>query len=224
VPASFTLTAPDGTRYRLDKDGKLTRIDFTDGAAWLVSDAGIVAVSGEPNERIDFRRDNTGRIARILLPGSEDGGQGTGDRTAIAYRYDTQGRLMLVRALDESSLGSPIAYDGAGKPIDDPFTANFGAIVGWNTGHDAWSGNLSGNDTFAFTVRESEIASTIHVSGEQGAVILALQANLPAGRRSPWPAGKSSVSPRRMGNRRISCASAKPASTRSASRGRERPN
>jgi hypothetical protein len=60
VPASFTLTAPDGTRYHLDPDGKLTRIDFTDGAAWLVSDAGIVAVSGRTAISCQFRTPKRG--------------------------------------------------------------------------------------------------------------------------------------------------------------------
>ena len=38
VPESFTLTAADGTRYRLDKTGKVTGVTFADGVQWLVSE------------------------------------------------------------------------------------------------------------------------------------------------------------------------------------------
>jgi hypothetical protein len=51
----------------------------------------------------------------------------TGDRGAIVYRYDPQGRLILVRALDDASLGTPIAYGIDGTPHTEAFTADFGA-------------------------------------------------------------------------------------------------
>jgi Zn ribbon nucleic-acid-binding protein len=54
VPSSFTLTAPDGTRYELDASGKLTAVRFGDGAQWLVSDAGIVAAGGDAAAQVAF--------------------------------------------------------------------------------------------------------------------------------------------------------------------------
>ena len=71
APPAFTLTAPASTSYGLDQNGRLTRVDFTDGMAWLVTDAGIAADNGDPRQRIDFQRDRSGRIVRILLPGDQ---------------------------------------------------------------------------------------------------------------------------------------------------------
>lgn len=45
-----------------------------------------------------------------------------GASSAIAYRYDTGGRLTLVRALDDPGLGTPVAYDAAGRWFTDPIT------------------------------------------------------------------------------------------------------
>ncbi|HNM20805.1 MAG TPA: hypothetical protein PKL59_23140, partial [Nitrospira sp.] len=187
-PAAYTLIAPAsaspaGTRYSLDGQGRIQAIRFADGQAWRVSDAGIAAVGSNAGERIDLQRDSAGRIARITLP--EASAANSDGRTAIAYRYDSEGRLILVRRLGETGLGTPIAYDPAGQPLggDAPLTAHLGAIVHWSqsAGANAWSGTLTTGQaaTLAFAVRESEIASTVHVPGGQGAVLLALESQLP---------------------------------------------
>jgi YD repeat-containing protein len=139
VPSAYTLTAPDGTRYMLDTQGTIERISFTDGQAWLLSDAGIVAVNGTFEERLAFQRDSAGRIVRLTAPA----GAGEASATAIAYRYDSAGRLILVRHLDDDDLGSPIAYDAAGQLLTDPLTANLGAIVNW-ADSNTWAGDLEG--------------------------------------------------------------------------------
>jgi hypothetical protein len=179
VPSAYTLTAPDGTRYTLDAQGAIHSISFTDGQSWLLSDAGIVAVNGAFDERVDFQRDSAGRIVRLSAP------DGAGGTTAIAYRYDSAGRLILVRHLDDHDFGTPIAYDAAGKVLTDPLAANLGAVVNWassSSNPNAWFGELKVNQavSLAFTVRDSEIASTVHTPGGQGAVILALETQLPA--------------------------------------------
>jgi len=175
VPSAYTLTAPDGTRYMLDAQGTIERISFTDGQAWLLSDAGIVAVNGTFEERVDLQRDSAGRIVRLTAP------DGSGGTTAIVYRYDSAGRLILVRHLDDDDLGTPIAYGAAGQLLTDRLTANLGAIVNW-ADSSTWAGELRADQvvSLAFSVRESEIASTIHTPGAQGAVILALETRLPA--------------------------------------------
>ncbi|HNK51725.1 MAG TPA: hypothetical protein PKX75_22195, partial [Nitrospira sp.] len=99
-PAAYTLIAPAsaspaGTRYSLDGQGRIQAIRFADGQAWRVSDAGIAAVGSNAGERIDLQRDSAGRIARITLP--EASAANSDGRTAIAYRYDSEGRLILVR-------------------------------------------------------------------------------------------------------------------------------
>jgi YD repeat-containing protein len=125
LPVSYTLTAPDNTRYLLDKAGRVSRIEFTDGVSWLVSDAGIASVGAETDERIDFQRDSSGRITRVVLPDAQGG------LTAITYHYDGEGRLMRVRALDDTGLGSPIAYESEGQPFAETLTANLGTAIGW---------------------------------------------------------------------------------------------
>lgn len=68
APTGYTLTGPDGTRYELDARGKVVGIEFVDGTGhtteWIVSDAGIAAVTGDAADRLDFIRDSQGRIVR----------------------------------------------------------------------------------------------------------------------------------------------------------------
>ncbi len=188
VPESYALTSADGTRYELDAAGKVTGVTFTDGVQWLVTDAGIAAISPLPqagegqgeravgaDERVDFLRDDKGRIIRITGPAATAGGV---EDTATAYKYDTQGRLILARSLDASMFTS-YAYDAQGKPHTDTITANFGAAVNWASGINAnqWQGDLQAaqTTTLAFAIRDSEIASTVHTPGAQGAVIVAIE-------------------------------------------------
>ncbi|MES2205594.1 MAG: putative Ig domain-containing protein [Pseudomonadota bacterium] len=177
-PTWYTLTAPDGTRYELDAQGKVSKISFADGVQWLVSDTGIAAITGHIEDRIDFIRDDQGRISRI---GSES--------TSIVYRYDAQNRLILARHLTPSPLtgegwgegervqsSTMYAYDSTGKLLTDIITANLGAAVSWNT-TGSWQGSLTANQstTLSFTVRDSELASTVKAPGAQGAVIVAIE-------------------------------------------------
>jgi hypothetical protein len=184
VPVSYTLSAADGTRYQLDTSGKITAVIYTDGAQWLISNAGIAAVTTDNTvQRIDFLRDSsTGSIVRITGPVASNSGT---EQNTIVYKYDTQGRLILARNLSSvlssqsSDLGKPYGYDANGLPYADTITANFGAAVNWNSSATAnqWQGNLQtgSTTTLAFTVRDSEITSTVHAPGAQGAVIVAVQ-------------------------------------------------
>ena len=67
---SHTLTAPGGTRYTLDAQGEVLHIEFPEKAAWLVSDAGIVAETvaegggRQPTRRLHPRQPR--RIVRIF--------------------------------------------------------------------------------------------------------------------------------------------------------------
>ncbi|TAK36692.1 MAG: hypothetical protein EPO30_11350, partial [Lysobacteraceae bacterium] len=177
VPTSYTLVAPDGTQYTLDANGKLTVIAFADGKQWIVSDAGVAAVGSD--DRLDFVRDSQGRITRVT---GMQAGQSEAESTV--YRYDSAGRLAQVRRLAGDDLGTPIAYDDQGKPYTDPIAATLGTASAWlgNSTANQWSGELDGSTmALAFTVRDSELASTVHAPGAQGAVILALETDLPAG-------------------------------------------
>ena len=46
VPQGYVLSGPDGTRLRLDAQGKVQSIRFADGEQWLVSDAGVALIAG----------------------------------------------------------------------------------------------------------------------------------------------------------------------------------
>ncbi|HLF95978.1 MAG TPA: CARDB domain-containing protein, partial [Methylococcaceae bacterium] len=205
-PAGYTLTGSDGTRYQLDAQGKINAVTFSDGAAWLVSDAGIAAVAASvgwasatgtaETERVDFLRDSQGRIVRATGPDA------AGEAQSIAYRYDAQGRLSLARNLradlplsqrgtegdltqsagNAQDLGTPYGYDAAGQPYADRLTANLGAAVNWlgNSTANTWSGPLTAGETIslAFSIRQSELDATVKIPGARGAVILALETDL----------------------------------------------
>uniref|UniRef100_UPI00262BDF4C polymorphic toxin-type HINT domain-containing protein n=1 Tax=Propionivibrio sp. TaxID=2212460 RepID=UPI00262BDF4C len=171
VPAVYTLTAPDGTHYSLNAQGQIQGIEFTDGAQWFVSDAGIAAsdVSGNPAERLDLIRDSQGRIARIT--GVQ---QGQSFAESTLYRYDEKDRLVLVRELNAMGNGMPYGYDTNDQLLTDTLIANLGAPASWLAGSGAWSGEVTGQATLGLTIRDSEIASTVKVPGAQGALILAI--------------------------------------------------
>ncbi len=191
VPNAYTLIAPDGSRYDLEGDGLITAVTFQDGAQWLVSDAGIAAVNGDVTQRVEIQRDSQGRINRVTGPDAQ------GETASTVYRYDAQGRLALVRVLQQptlplgegggegSALGTPLAYDSQGQLLTDAITAKLGAAVNWlgDSSANQWSGELTDNitTTLAFNVRESELASTVHTPGAQGAIVYALETELPEG-------------------------------------------
>jgi subtilase family serine protease len=179
VPTSYTLIAPDSSRYSLDANGKITAVTYSDGAQWLISDAGIVAVNEDSTQRVDIQRDSQARISRVM------GLNGQGETISTVYHYDAQGRLTLVRNLNSNDMGTPIAYDAQGKPFTGSITARLGAAVNWlgNSGANQWTGTLTNNSTttLAFNVRESELNSTVHTPGAQGAVIYAIETELPQG-------------------------------------------
>ncbi|ULU23434.1 tandem-95 repeat protein [Dyella terrae] len=176
VPDGYVLTAPDGTQYNLDATGKITGVMFTDGKQWLVSDAGIALVGGSASDRIDILRNTSGNIVRIGGPLDANG-----NARSMVYAYDSQGHLVLARALDSSGMGTPYGYDGQGALLTDTITANLGTSANWmgNSTANQWSGSLQANQTtsLAFTVRDSELASTIKVPGSSGALIVAISAS-----------------------------------------------
>ncbi|MCI4427871.1 MAG: putative Ig domain-containing protein, partial [Burkholderiales bacterium] len=178
VPSSYTLTGPDGTRYALDAGGKVTGVSFADGAEWLVSNAGIAAVTADASTRVDFIRDSQGRLSRVTGPGDTP----DSDAKSIVYRYDDQGRLILARTLNTPDFGTPYGYDAAGKPFTDTITANLGAAVDWlaSSASNQWIGTLQAGQTttLAFAVRASELASAVKVPGAEGAVIIAIETQL----------------------------------------------
>jgi len=178
LPSAYTLIAPDGSRYELDANGLITSVTFTDGAQWLITDAGIAAVNGDTTQRVDIQRDSQGRISRVTGPDAQ------GESVSTVYRYDAQGRLELVRNLNSNDLGTPLAYDSQGKLLTDTITAKLGAAVNWlgDSSANQWTGELVQNTatTLAFNVRESELASTVHSPGAQGAIVYAIETELPA--------------------------------------------
>jgi predicted chitinase len=168
-PDGFVATAPDGTRYTLDATGKITGVAFMDGTEWMVSDAGVVLVGGTLSDRVDFLRDTQGRIVQIA-------GNRGGTSQTIVYRYGTTGTLDAVRVLQADGPGTSYGYDGNG-PWSDHITANLGTAANWlgNPNANSWSGNIAPEGSVvAFTVRDSELASTVKIPGVGGTLLLAV--------------------------------------------------
>ncbi|MBP6708625.1 MAG: hypothetical protein KA223_05655, partial [Candidatus Accumulibacter sp.] len=168
VPQAYVFVSPDGDRYRLDAQGRIEHIDFADGAQWLVSDAGVAAVTadGLPAERLDFVRDSAGRITRITGVAADDP-----VTASTLYLYDAHGRLAQVREL-AAAAGTPYAYDPQGRLLSDPLSADLGPPVRWPD--SVWNGSLAGGAVLGFTLRESEIRSAAARAGDPGALIVAV--------------------------------------------------
>ncbi|MCB1966835.1 MAG: hypothetical protein KDI64_12570, partial [Candidatus Accumulibacter sp.] len=171
----YLLVAPDGTRYSIG-DGEVREIAFADGVRLLVSDSGIVASNGQ---RVQFSLNADGFIDRVV---ADDGRQ-------FLYDYDALGRLLAVRDLEgarslrygyeEGALGRlAIRVDAAGGKrfdygasavVQQAITADLGSSLGYLA--TSFSGDLAAGeeDRLAFTLRDSELASTA-----SGAVYLGL--------------------------------------------------
>jgi len=172
VPGSYWLTGPDGTRYSLDAQGRVTGMRFADGQAWIVSDAGLtLAGAGATGARVEFVRNASGQIEQV------SGQDAQGNTHTIVYRYDAQGRLMLTRELFAAGTGNLVGYHADGSLITDAVNVNFGAAVAWqgSSPSNAWSGALASTPVnFAYVVRDSELASTVKAAGAEGSIVLAL--------------------------------------------------
>ena len=161
----FTLTGPDGTSYELGATGTVRALNMTDGTRIVVSDAGMFAEDGQ---MVRFERDSGGRIVTMTGP----------DDTRLHYVYDDGGRLIRVRQSAEGT-STRYAYDdldrlsliapsnGAGSVLfygDDvtslPLKRDLGTA---NQFTDTTTSGLfveGEPDYYAFSIRQSEIAST----------------------------------------------------------------
>ena len=78
---SYTLVAPDGTKYQLDGQGDIIGEVTPTGAQLHISSSGITAANGQT---IQFLRDAEGRITSIVSP----------DGQLVTYQYDANGNLV----------------------------------------------------------------------------------------------------------------------------------
>ncbi|MEO1005448.1 MAG: tandem-95 repeat protein, partial [Cyanobacteria bacterium J06638_38] len=155
---AYTLTATDGTVYRLDVTGKLQEV-ISDNTRLIYSDSGIL--DPDSGEMVRFESDDAGRLTQVTAPNG----------TAIAYTYDEAGNLVSARNL---ALGDSVRYSYGGRglnliagdtgeaieyfdtPVVKPITGDLGTasnFTGLNT-----PGN--GENLYSFGFRESEIQST----------------------------------------------------------------
>ncbi len=81
---SYTLTAPDGTRYQLDASGEIIGEVTPNGSQFFLSDSGITSSDGQT---IQFLRDDQGRITSIVTPGAQ----------VVTYQYDSAGNLVAMQ-------------------------------------------------------------------------------------------------------------------------------
>ncbi len=94
----YSLVAPDGTTYEIDAAEGVSAIVFSDGVRLLVADSGIYAPDGTS---IAFVGGVHG-LDRIIGPDGEQ----------IAYLYDADGNLTLVRNL-QTAAGDRYGYEAA---------------------------------------------------------------------------------------------------------------
>ncbi len=101
-PDIYTLTTPNGTKYRYDQNQGLQRIDTLNGQIVTFSKDGILHSSGA---RIAFARDHRGRITEIV----QYDFQGNRVGEPVKYSYDAAGDLRTVT--DQAGLTTSYVYE-----------------------------------------------------------------------------------------------------------------
>lgn len=111
----FTFTAPDGTQYKFDSNGKLAqRIDRNNNSL-SYSSGGITHSS---SKQVTFTRDGSSRITDIYDPIAIASSGGA----AIKYSYDASGNLTnAARLIDRAASGT---YDNTGYLYEDGSNPN----------------------------------------------------------------------------------------------------
>ncbi len=163
---SYTLTAPDGTRYQLDAQGNIIGEITPAGAQLSISNSGITAANGAT---IQFLRDATGRITSILTP----------DGQLITYQYDALGNLVAMQNLSSGgsqrygySLADPhlliaAVRSNGNSVLIQPGTTTTSYIQRDLGGAAQFAGTTTSNtlpagttDLFAFRLDQNELNST----------------------------------------------------------------
>jgi hypothetical protein len=175
--AQFTLTAPDGTIYKIHAVNGITEQQFTNGKTFILSDSGFTAVgTGETVQFIwDASRftNDASRLSQVIGP---DGHRivysydqqgdlvsardlSTGDTSR--YGYDTQNRLTLVTKTGQP--GSVIEYpDGITRFTFNvsPVTSDLGAVLNYLANPYSTTLTAGSTDRLVFSVRPSELNAT----------------------------------------------------------------
>ncbi|MEM9272984.1 MAG: CARDB domain-containing protein, partial [Cyanobacteria bacterium P01_F01_bin.143] len=160
---AYTLTAPDGTVYKLDANGSVVEQITVDGTRLIYSDSGIL--NPETGEMVSFESDDAGRLTQITAP----------DGTAVVYTYDDAGNLVGARNL---ALGDSIRYSygesglnliagDTGEAIDYfddlavlPVVADLGTASRFTGIETSGTLNDGNSDFYSLGFRDSEINST----------------------------------------------------------------
>jgi large repetitive protein len=165
--ADYTLTAADGTVYRLDAQGAVQEQLNSNGSRWVFSDGGVVSSTGES---IRFVQDDQGRLTQVTASNG----------ATVSYAYDDLGNLTMVRNLSQGvsqrygydaahrltlasalgQVGESVVY-GAGVPQVRSIQSDLGGAYQLTTG-DAVLGSLGAGQSqrYTFSLRDSEIQST----------------------------------------------------------------
>ena len=107
-PDDYTLTTPDGTRYRYNQAHGLQSISDPNGNVLTFKDDGIYVGS---TREVTFERDGAGRIKQITYPMTEDGQT---QLRSLDYTYDAAGNLVAFH--DQQNLTTTFSY----KPTPAP--------------------------------------------------------------------------------------------------------
>src|SRR5690606_5154696 len=195
------LERPEGPTDVIDS-GNGT-VEFRSAAGMLlVGDGGVTALGGAA---LQFLRDAAGRVVQVTGPGG----------SATVYEYDDAGRLTAVRDLAtgagvrygyvDGRLAIEIPSDGEGRRIDYAADGSVTtSVVRDDLGSAAaftgkpFAGTLpaaGGSDSYAFTVRASEIAGM-----ESGALILRVATT---GDAIPEIAGLTAIASSVSGGQRV---------------------
>ena len=107
---AFAFTAPDGTKYKFDSNGKLyQRIDRHNNTLTYTSSS----ITHSSGKQVTFTRDGSSRVTEIKDPIA----MATSGPSAIKYSYDSSGNLTNVaRLIDRAGSGR---YEDSGYLYED---------------------------------------------------------------------------------------------------------
>ncbi len=163
----YSLTAPDGTRYRIDATQGIKQIEQPGGARLFVSDNGITADSGAT---LQFVRDAAGRITRVVAPdgtslvyqydpaGLLSALRNLSTGEGFRYAYDIQGRLTAVVRIGQG--GTAIDYGADGQVTERSILADLGGAAAFAGQARSGVAAAGSDDLYTFSVRASEILGT----------------------------------------------------------------
>ncbi len=163
---NFTLTAPNATIYGINAAGKAVSQVKPSGTKLILSDSAVIAPNGD---RIDIVRGEGGRIASITSTqgqvvysydaiGNLVSAVNSATFASVRYGYETTATNRLTLIASSQAGGESIAYGPT--VVSQPIGSDLGSAFRYVGVATAGTHVAGQTERYAFTIRDSELAST----------------------------------------------------------------